>query len=177
MFHECQDRIRSMSLLHEKLYRAGNVNNIDFSEYLKDLTEHLARSYGAAERHIAMTFKIEPAVLHLDQLIPCGMIVNELVSNALKHAFPAGEAGEIEVAFSCEDRRCRLSVSDNGADLPESASDMPESLGMQVVAALVDQLRGELSIASNPRKEFVIAFAENPPTTPGTPEETSPVRK
>ena len=99
MFEECQGRIRSMALIHEQLYQSGELARIDFCEYARRLCAHLVDSVGALDGRVALRIDVTAAPLPLNLAIPCGMILNELVSNALKHAFPGGRRGQIVVGF------------------------------------------------------------------------------
>jgi PAS domain S-box-containing protein len=153
MFKESRNRVKSMALVHEKLYQSKDLARIDFAEYVRHLTAHLLRSYGVNSHAIALKVNAEKVLLDIDTAIPCGLIINELVSNALKHAFPPGSEGEIRVDLHAEadnpDGRGRLSlvVSDNGAGLPSQLDFRhTESLGLQLVSTLADQLEGTIEL-------------------------------
>ena len=163
MFIESQNRIRSMSLVHEKLYRSKNLAQIDFSGYIKDLVKSLFRSYSINVNRIKLKMNVRKAVLDIDTAIPCGLILNELVSNALKHAFPENSSGEIQVMFkSTGSGKFELSVSDNGIGLPDHFKIVePSSLGMRLIETLVDQIRGKLEIEKNDGTVIKISFQKN----------------
>ncbi|TEB15979.1 Serine/threonine-protein kinase PrkC [Pelotomaculum sp. FP] len=164
-FKESQNRVYSMALIHEKLYQSDSLAKIDLSEYIRSLTTNLFLSYGVTQRAIKPKILVENVTLGVDTVVPCALIINELVSNSLKHAFPklsgpAGETGEI-----CVDLRHGagskfiLSVSDNGVGLPEDFEIQNcESLGLKLVSALVKQLKGAMHINKSNRTEFVIKF-------------------
>jgi hypothetical protein len=152
IFRESQSRVKSMALIHEKLYRSTNLAQIDFGEYLRELTVHLFRSYDAPARRLELVLDVEPVVLGLDRSIPSGIIVNELVSNALKYAFPDGTTGVITVRFRASGPgQAELSVIDNGVGLPEGfVVGSTDSLGLKLVTMLAGQLGGTLSVGGGP---------------------------
>jgi PAS domain S-box-containing protein len=158
MVRESQNRVRSMALIHEKLYQSGNLAQIGLEEYLRSLTRDLFRSYGASGVNLRM--EVEEIRLDVDTAIPCGLMVNELVSNALKYAFPDGKEGEILVKCTQVSRdRVALTVADNGAGLPEDVERKAgESLGFQLIHLLVKQLRGTLDIVRGGGTTFQITF-------------------
>lgn len=159
LFQESQGRIRSMALIHEQLYRSEDLSRIDFAQYVARLSEQLSRSAGAALRGVMVHVDVEPVPLALDVAIPCGMIVNELVSNAMKHAFPAGRSGRIDVEFRVVEGKHELIVSDNGVGLEPGDPLETKSLGLKVVAALVRQLGGQLEISGAGGARFVVRYA------------------
>jgi two-component sensor histidine kinase/PAS domain-containing protein len=159
-FRESQDRIRSMALVHEKLYRSGDVARIDFREYVESLTMGLYRSYfpGPGVRIFA---DIENVSLDIDLAVSCGLIINELVSNSLKYAFPDGRTGEIRVGMVRDWRKFILTVSDSGAGLPPGLDFRnTSSLGLQLVNTLVGQLEGTIELDTARGTRFKITFAE-----------------
>ncbi|MFQ5350441.1 MAG: sensor histidine kinase [Thermoanaerobaculia bacterium] len=157
-FRESQNRIRSMALIHELLYRSEDLTRIDFAEYLDQLVHHVVRSYGPAGQAVRPELSIEPEAMSLDFAIPCGLIVTELVANAIEHAFP-GRPGSVAVSFRIENGRHRLSVADDGVGLPpEIDPETSDSLGLRLVAALARQLGGELELAVEGGTEFTITY-------------------
>jgi PAS domain S-box-containing protein len=159
-FRESQDRINSMALVHEALYRSPDLARIDFAVYLEGLTDHLFKSYVVDPKNVSLNCAIGEVALGIDEAIPCGLIVNELVSNSLKHAFSQGRRGEIQVqCHSGEDGLIHLTVSDDGAGLPEGLDFMAtRTLGLQLVTMLVKQLRGEIRVERDAGTTFVISF-------------------
>lgn len=157
---ESQDRIKSMALVHEKLYQSENLADINFSEYMKTLVHELVRSYGADTHKIAVRTEVEDVSLNIDTAIPCGLIINELVSNALKHAFPEGRKGEIVVALRSVSDAIELTVSDNGIGIPDTIDfRTTTSLGLRLVTILAeDQLEGEVFLDRNKGTTFKITF-------------------
>lgn len=157
---ESQDRINSMALIHEMLYRSKDFARIDFSLYLEGLTDHLVKSYVADQERVSLDMDIGRVSLGIDEAIPCGLIVNELVSNALKHAFPDGRKGTLRVRCRTgEDGRVTLAVSDNGVGLPPTLDFMDTgTLGLQLVTMLVKQLKGEVRLDRDGGTSFTIRF-------------------
>jgi two-component sensor histidine kinase len=166
LFKESQDRVYSMALIHEKLYQSESLARIDFYEYIRSLTNYLFLSYGAAVRAIRSRILVKDISLDVDKTIPCALIITELVSNSLKHAFPAGRrpkgAAEIRISMVLDtDNVFLLTVSDNGVGLPEGFEiEDSDSLGLKLVGALVGQLHGSLQIERVGGAEFTISFPE-----------------
>ncbi|MEO5358937.1 MAG: response regulator [Nitrospirota bacterium] len=163
MFKDSQNRLKTMALLHEKLYQSDNMAEIDFAKYLTNLLDHLYRSYCVDTSRIFMNTDIENATIGLDTAVPCGLIINELVSNSLKHAFKGGQRGRLSVSLhKFDDGRFKLTVSDTGIGFPEGI-DLKNSktLGLRLVNALtVEQLEGTLEFNSNNGASFWIVFKE-----------------
>ena len=157
---DMQNRILAMASLHEALYRSNNFAQVDLGSYLKELTTQLQRSLVVSPDQITLKVELLPVGLDLDQAVPCGLIVNELVSNALKHGFPNGRCGEVraEAAWVSEGL-LRLRISDNGIGLsPDFAEVRVKSLGLQLVADLARQLGGSLVIGPGPEAVFEVSF-------------------
>jgi PAS domain S-box-containing protein len=148
IFHNSQNRIRSMALIHEKLYGSRDLSRIDFGGYVRDLVTHLIRSYEAETSHISLQVEADEIYLNIDTAVPCGLIINELVSNALKHAFPEDRPGEIRVDLAQVDGdRFRLRVADDGIGFPADLNPLDTgSLGLQLVHILLDQLDGTIEL-------------------------------
>jgi len=164
IFKECQDRVRSMSLIHEKFYRSKDLLNIDFAEYIKELTDGLIRSYGIDASKIAIKTDVKGISLVINIAIPCGLLVNELISNSLKHAFPKGKSGEVKVSMRpAEKGWVELIISDNGVGFPKELDfRKTKSLGLQLVNTLVkDQLGGEIELDRSAGTKFKIKFKQN----------------
>jgi PAS domain S-box-containing protein len=166
LVRESQNRVRSMALIHEKLYQSASLARIDFGEYLRNLTRDLFRSYSAGG--VSLKLQAEDINLDIDAAIPCGLMVNELVSNALKYAFPQTKRGELLITFSQVARdKFALSVTDNGVGLPNDLDVRnPKSLGLQLVNMLVAQLRGTLDVVSDGGTTFMITFSSEGPSAP-----------
>lgn len=159
LFSESQDRIRSMAFIHERLYQSEDLAQVNFSAYLDRLTEHLYRSHGVALRDVTCELDSEDAILSVDRAIPAGLIVNELVSNALEHAFPDDRGGVITVGFSTSDDSGCLQISDNGIGVEDTdALERDQTLGIRLVKGLVRQLRGEINIDGDGGLTYTIHF-------------------
>jgi two-component sensor histidine kinase len=158
---ESQYRIKSMAYVHEKLYQSGDFSKIDFKSYVKTLVNSLFRSYGVNPAKIALRVEVDEVSLELDSAIPCGLIINELVSNALKYAFPEDRKGEVRVALgSTKEDKFMLTVSDNGAGMPEHIDFRnTESLGLHLVTILAeDQLHGKVELNRIEGTKYCIKF-------------------
>ena len=140
---ESQERVQSMALIHDRLNREDKPDQLDFSEYVKDLARNLFYSYGVDAEVIQLRFELDLVWLTLAQAIPCGLILNEVLTNAFKYAFPGGRPGNIVVALHCGDDIVRLSVSDDGIGLsPGLDPGKSQSLGLRIVDILGRQLDG-----------------------------------
>jgi PAS domain S-box-containing protein len=167
VFKESQNRVSAMALIHEKLYQSEDLAKTNFSEYIQGLVTALFRSYSAYSRSIKLHLDIQDVRLSIDTAIPCGLIVNELVSNSLKYAFPSGEPGEIYIQLQAQgtdphtSSRYQLIVSDSGRGFP---SDLDfrntKSLGLQLVCSLIRQLRGEIDLTGRSGVQFTMCFTE-----------------
>src|SRR5262245_18146383 len=158
LFHDSDSRTRSMALIHEQLYRSGDLARIDFRDYVDGLTRHVIESAGEVGRPVKLRLDVEPVSLDLDVGIACGLILNELLSNAMKHAFPERGSGTITVAFHSDDGHATLVVADDGVGFSTAAGGGPRSLGMRLVTALVRQLRGTSSIEGEQGTRFTLTF-------------------
>ncbi|HDZ26160.1 MAG TPA: PAS domain S-box protein, partial [Candidatus Aminicenantes bacterium] len=163
IFKESQDRIKSMSLIHELLYQSKHLSKINFKEYIKILTNYLFRSCWPFPHKIALKIESENVYLAIDNAIPCGLIIHELVSNSLKHAFSGSKEGEIKIALhSINERDIELVVSDDGVGMPEDLDFRnTKSLGLHLVTILAeDQLQGEIKLGRNKGTEFQIKLRD-----------------
>ena len=158
-FQVSQDRIKAMALVHEKLYQSDDLSRIDFGEYIKSLADDLRSSYGLGSQNVKLKIDVDEIRLGVDTAIPCGVIVNELVSNSLKHAFPGGRSGEIVISFREVDGQYTMVFKDDGVGIPEDLDiSRPSSLGLTIVNALVGQLDGAIDIGRNGGSEICITF-------------------
>jgi PAS domain S-box-containing protein len=159
---ESRDRIRTMALVHEKLYKAPDLSRIDFGEYLENLSAILIDSYAVARGRVRLALDVRDSFLSLSSGIPCGLIVNELVSNALKHAFPDGRSGTIRVELQPDgERSFHLVVADDGIGLPAGTGfATAATVGLQIVGMLVEQLGGRIESAGPPGTEIRVFFTD-----------------
>ncbi|MEE8430466.1 MAG: histidine kinase dimerization/phosphoacceptor domain -containing protein [Candidatus Desulfatibia sp.] len=161
MFKEGEDRIRSMALIHEQLYQSKDFANIDFGEYIKSLAKALFTSHGVDTNRVRLNTEIKDASLDLENAIPCGLIINELVSNSLKHAFPQERKGNISVGFRLINKdEFEITVSDDGIGIPEELDlNNTDSMGWYLVRILVErQLDGKIEIIRKQGTQFHIQF-------------------
>jgi PAS domain S-box-containing protein len=170
-FKESQDRVISMALIHEELHKGGEIDTLNFSHYIKELAENLLLTYRLGNEGISLDMDIEEDIFFdMDTAVPLGIIINELVSNCLKHAFSGRDKGEIQIKLNreengeCKTEGCKstsyvLSVSDNGTGIPEDLDiEDLDSLGLQLVITLVDQLDGDFELKRNNGTEFTIKY-------------------
>lgn len=163
MFNESQNRIITMSLIHEKLYQSRDIARIDVGNYLKDLVNGLFLSYDISPGKISSNINVKNVSLGINSAIPCGLVINELISNSLKYAFPNRRPGEVRISLrSIEDEKFELIVADDGVGLPKDLDfRKTESMGMRMITILVEnQLHGEISLNRDKGTEFVIKFKE-----------------
>ena len=162
MFEEARNRVHSMALIHEKLYKSADLAHIDFKEYLTSLLYRIADTY--KRKDVVFSVEMEPLALDVNVGIPCGLIVNELVSNSLKHAFPDGKKGTIRVGINKNGNGSNvLVVADNGVSIPETVDFRnTTSLGLQLVTVLSGQINGTISLSKAEGTEFIITFPETP---------------
>jgi len=154
-----RDRIQSMALVHEHLYQSPDLARINLADYLRRYVPYLTRAYHEHARRIRVGIDAEDTFLDIDHAVPCGLLINELVSNALKHAFPNERAGEIRVGARTENGQTVLSVSDDGVGLPADVDfRRPRSLGLQLVNTLVEQLNGTITLDDHQGTTFEVAF-------------------
>jgi PAS domain S-box-containing protein len=167
-----QSRIRAMALLHESLYRSGSFARVDLAGYLRQVATQLFRAQNSDAGSVRLGLDLKPAEVEIDQAIPCGLIVNELLTNALKHAFPGGRAGEVRVTLhAVAGGPVRLCVSDDGVGLPaDFEAKRGTSLGLQLVADLTRQIHGTVTLG--PAATFTIVFVPRLPAT--TPDHSPP---
>jgi len=163
-FVEAQDRVRAMSMIHERLYRSEDLSSVDSSEYIKSLVNSLLDNYSTSSGTLRHRYDIEDTTLDVDTVIPIGLIINELVSNALKHAFPGGGDGELCISLKkAGEAEYELIVKDSGAGLPEDFNlEDAQTLGLSIVRSLVGQINGSIEIVRGKGAEFRIAFADRP---------------
>jgi PAS domain S-box-containing protein len=155
-----QMRINSIALIHEKLYQNEDLSQISFDIYLEELTDVILSSLRSSETKVTVNIDAEPIELTISQAIPCGLILNELITNANKHAFPNQDTGNIVITLTEEDNLVRLTVVDNGVGIPDDADlENPKSLGLKLIRTLSKQLSGKSSFSdNNPGTKFSLEF-------------------
>jgi PAS domain S-box-containing protein len=158
---ESQNRVRAMSLVHEKLYQAENVSKIKIMDYIRFLGNGLIQFYGAKSQGVLLTLDIGDVDATINMAIPFGLIINELISNSLKYAFPEGRPGEITIAVTREDKALHIQYRDNGVGIPETLDwKNTKSLGLRLVNSLVDQLNGTVELDRHEGTLFTMVLHE-----------------
>jgi two-component sensor histidine kinase len=156
---ECQNRIKSMSFIHDSLYLNKDLGSVDFQFYIHGLCRNLVQSYSVDPSKIDLQLEIDNVDLSLDQAIPCGLIVNELVSNAMKYAFPEGKSGILKISVQEKAGRMMMEIKDNGVGVGDGIRlEDIESLGLQLVFTLIEQLDGEVEYSSHQGTKYLITF-------------------
>ncbi len=156
---ESRNRVKSMAMVHEELYRSRDLSKIDFAEYIQRLLFGLFSSYGVDQNHIIPEINVENVLLDIGTAVPCGLIINELVSNSLKHAFLNKNKGKISIKFHLNKNSHALIVADNGTGFPEDIDfKNTKTLGLQLVNTLVKQLHGNIDISRENGTSFKIVF-------------------
>lgn len=164
---ECKTRIEVISLIHQKLYQATNFANVQFADYARSLASNVLHAGDATER-ITLEFAFENIALPVDKAIPCGLILNELLTNVVKHAYPGRDHGTVRMTLRrLPAKRLQIEVSDRGVGMsgphPQRAH---ESIGLQLISTLAEQLQGELRIDVNEGTCVQVDFPYDPPITP-----------
>ncbi|NYB51922.1 MAG: PAS domain S-box protein [Methanobacteriaceae archaeon] len=158
---ESQNRVKSMAMVHEKLYQSRDLTKINVPGYVKNLISDLFYSYAIKEGEVESIIDIENITFNMETAIPCGLIINELVSNSLKYAFTPGMKGKIVVSLQSKSEKFELIIADNGIGFPKTIDfKNTKSLGLQLVNSLVRQLDGEIKLDSGHGTKFTIKFAE-----------------
>lgn len=156
---QSEQRVRSMALIHERLYRCEGLAEIELGKYITELSESLYRSYAIDPERINLSTDLAPMTLGIDQAIPCGLLLNEFISNSLKHAFSNEETGELSISLSIDGDLITLVFSDNGCGLPSSFQLVDQkSLGFEIIRTLSSQLNAELSVTTSSPTKFTLKF-------------------
>lgn len=159
ILRESQNRIKSMSFIHESLYQTKDFSGIEFGGYILSLANNLVHSYSLEVGLVKLTTEFDDMYLSLDQAIPCGLIANELISNSLKYAFDKGQHGELFISAKHKDSKVTLIISDNGKGLPEGFDyENSDSLGLQLVYTLKDQLDASIQVFTKKGTKYLITF-------------------
>lgn len=168
LYVDSRNRIRAMALVHEKLYAADDFSRIHFADHIRRLVFELKQVFGIRQDSIIINEKVDDVFLDVATAIPCSQIVNELISNSIKHAFPGGSKGRIDVVFEIDNKnKCTLAVRDNGVGPPDGFSyPGSNSIGLGLVNAFVQQLNGTIEMKAEGGLEFIVSFINNR-TAPG----------
>lgn len=159
VFRESQARVRSIALFHEKLYQSEDLAHVDISEYLNGVAAGLFATYAVSPEDVTLSIQVDDVPLSVDAAIPCGLIVNELVSNALKHAFPGGRTGTVEVRLRAEGAQAVLEVRDSGIGFPQDLDlRSPNTLGLRLVCIFTEQLGGTIELDRSGGTRFTVRF-------------------
>ncbi len=159
IFQESQDRARSMALIHERLYQSTDLKRIDFSDYVRTLSTELFHAYSDDTGRIKLIINLEEVFIDINNAIPLGLIINELITNSLKYAFPEGRDGEITLDFHKKEDLFELTVKDDGVGFPEDLNyRSTSSLGLQLVNSLTEQINGEVKLEGTNGTCFKITF-------------------
>ncbi|MDO9549915.1 MAG: PAS domain S-box protein [Methanoregula sp.] len=162
---ETQNRVRAMSLVHEKLYRSESLSRIDFADYTRFLATQLFSFYGVDTRRVGLDFAMGKIMMDINTAVPIGLLMNELISNALKHAFPQGREGTIKISGGEKGDLITLSVQDNGVGMPADLDwKNTTSLGMRLVTSLSDQVDGTVTLDREKGTAFTITIKREPET-------------
>jgi len=171
MLRVSQQRVESMAMIHDRLCSQENLDRVDFAEYVETLARDLFAAHGTDANRVQLCLHLEPVSLDLSQAIPCGLILNELVSNALKYAFPGGRHGRLDIGLSCEAKgRITLRVVDDGVGIREQEN-RKQSLGLGIVEVLARQLGTNLVRGSDSGVSFSLVFERSMPESAAKPFE------
>ncbi len=157
---ESRNRVRSMALIHNRLYKSDNMTNVNFEEYAKELISEISASYPAVANSVKIDTDIKNVSININSAIPCGLILNELLTNAYKHAFRDKTNGHINVSFINDNNAIVMRVEDNGVGLPEDYK-QKQSLGVTVIESLSEQLDGSFNFSNNNGTCFELRFKYN----------------
>lgn len=161
LFKESQNRVQSMALIHQRLYQSKNIGSINISEYSKTLITQIMQSFGVDFSKIIVQVKAENIFMTIDNAIPCGLIINELATNSLKHAFPDNRGGNISLKIVYIDNDYEIDFSDNGIGISKEFDiGKTSSFGLKLVKTLVDQVKGSIQIISENGTKFRIKFSD-----------------
>ena len=161
ILRESQNRVKSIALIHEKLYRSSDLAKLDFGEYVRDLTNDLFRTYSVNQEAVVLNTDIDDVFLQIDTAIPCGLIINELISNAFKHAFPPGRQGQVDLSLTRSDDDYLLTVRDNGVGMSGGFDwRKSKSFGLRLVMDLTKQMDGTVDLDTSDGAKFSINFKD-----------------
>jgi len=157
ILNDSRSRIKSMSLIHESLYKYDNVSQIEFGRYICSLAEEISNTHSSLPFKIRMSFDVEEVNLSVTKAIPCGLLVNEVLTNAFKHAFTGRTEGEIRIGLTEKDELCTLTIRDNGQGI-DPGKQSPSSIGMALIEAFSKQLKAKYSFANEQGTKLTLTF-------------------
>lgn len=159
ILRESQNRVKSMSFIHESLYKSKDFNEVNFAEYITNLSNNVFHTFITITKNVNLQLELDNITLNLDQAIPCGLIINELITNAMKYAFVTQKEGILKVKLSEKEGKIKISIEDNGIGMPKNFNvEEAESLGLQLVYTLIDQLDGTISLKEEKGTKYLITF-------------------
>lgn len=168
VLRDSQHRVRSMALIHEKLYQSSNLARIDFGDYVEKLATYLVQAYRAQAHGVRLQVDVKPVYLDVDTAVPCGLILNELIANALKHGFVNGRSGQIHISLHPTDDQIILEIADDGVGIPPEINiRQSRSLGLQLVNTLVNQINGQITLNRENGTAFILTLAAISPQKRG----------
>ncbi|MEJ2627345.1 MAG: PAS domain S-box protein, partial [bacterium] len=160
-FNETKDRVYSMALVHDQLYKSDSFSHINMNNYIRTMVRGLLSSFSKSKK-ITLDMNVKDIFLDINKAIPCGLLLNEIITNALKHAFPNRITGKISIEFSMKDHTYELRVKDNGIGIPENSDiDEVKTLGLKLINLLTEQIEGKLEIKRKYGTQFTVIFSEN----------------
>ena len=161
LFKESQNRVRSIAMVHEKLYQSKSLDKIDFPDYIINIISTLFQAYNINQEKVNFELKMDDLSLNIETCIPCGLIITEIITNSIKHAFPDEMEGIISVNLVYANEKVTLKIRDNGIGFPKDIDfENSDSFGLQLVNLLINQLRGTIELHNEKETEFVINFEE-----------------
>lgn len=158
ILNDSRSRIKSMSLIHESLYKYENVSHIEFGKYINTLVKEIQKTYLSVPFTVKINMDVEDVFLNVIQAIPCGLLVNEVITNCYKHAFLNQQHGEINIKFYENEKDCVLIISDNGKGISSDVDLYSKSLGMTLIEAFVNQLNGKHEIINDNGTKLILTF-------------------
>jgi two-component sensor histidine kinase len=162
MLLDSENRVRSMSMIHESLYKSSDVANVDFGDYIKDLVRSLVDAFGGRTRLVKFKIDAQNCNIGVDSAIPCSLIINELVSNSFKHGYDDSVVPEMQISLKQNGREFELQVRDNGVGFPDSFFEKrPDSMGIMLVTTLASQLNGMAEFKNNNGAEVRVVFVSD----------------
>jgi two-component sensor histidine kinase len=159
LMQDCRQRIQAMALIHDALYQADDLSRVPFESYVRRLATRLLRAYDLEPQRIRLVIQADPLTLDIDKAVPCALIFHELFSNALKHAFPAGKSGTIDVALRDASHHLIMQVRDNGVGVPQALDwQHTNTLGLKLISMLTEQLGGNLHLNREDGTTFILTI-------------------